>query len=102
MAGISGATDALTVAGKPEVTYMKLKKALRKERKDLLFLARLLNMSPDHALKWLLRIPVGAAKIVGDFVIWRRTSTVVSAWDMDADEYVYQGPLTQLLQGAET
>ena len=80
---------------------MKVKKALRNERKDLLFLARLLDMSPDHVLKWLLRIPVGGAKRMGDLQVWRRTCSIIRVWDMDADKCVYQGPLTQLLKEAE-
>ena len=80
---------------------MKAKKALRKERKDLLFLARLLDMSPDHTLRWLLRIPVGGAKCLGDLQVWRRTYVIIRVWDLAADECVYQGPLTQLLKEAE-
>ncbi|MDH5199616.1 MAG: hypothetical protein OEW93_01910 [Candidatus Bathyarchaeota archaeon] len=71
------------------------------ERTDLLFLARLLEMSPDHVLKWLLQIPVGGAKRLGDLRIWRRTYAIVCVLDLTADKCVYQGPLTQLFNGAE-
>ena len=80
---------------------MKIKKELRREQKDLLSLARWLDMSPDHVLNWLLRLPVGARRKYGDLEIWRRTYSVVHVWDLDADKCVYQGPLTQLLKGAE-
>ena len=80
---------------------MKVKKELLRERKDLLFLAQLLEMSPDHVLTWLLQIPVGEAKRLGDLRIWRRTYSTVSVWDLTADKCVYQGPLTQLFNGVE-
>ena len=80
---------------------MKVKKELRREQKDLLFLARLLDMNPGLVLKRLLRTPIGVEWKLGDLGIWRRTPTVVCVWDRDADKCVYQGPLTQLFRGVE-